>query len=762
MMYRWYQGWVFWAATSLSPQLAFAAPHIVQGRVVDEDSGEAIADVRVRVLGSGQVAHTDLQGRFSIGVERWPAVIVAQSEAIRTARAVVEEAQEQGPELVIRATYSEDHSIMVVAERVAPLTASTRTVNAREFRAVPRRTAEDALQLVPGFTLVQHGSEGKGHQFFLRGFDAIHGSDLELTVEGVPINEWSNIHAQGYLDVAFVIPETIQSVEVVKGPFTLSQGAFAMAGSANYELGIAPQERGLRLSYGFGSTLRHRGLLSYSPKDGDGKDFTAVELVRDRGFGENRGISRVSALGRWRMFRSDRWGVLSLLSSAYSAQFELPGTLRNEDYLEKKVGFYDSYDSAAAGRSQRALLSLQHRLFRRRHQFRTQLSGMVRRLEILQNYTGFLIDPVNGDRREQKQDSASINASAEYEYAVTSGLGVLASLSGRSDWIDQAQAHVDMLAKMMDQERSLKIAQSILSGSLGLRYRFKNRFWVSGGVRTDVVMIDIEDRLEEDPAFRQNDGLRATVSPRLSAEYKLSSPFRVFAAYGRGFRPPEARSFSSFVPKKKGITDDVINRGKPVNVSDDAVELGLRWMPNRYFAATTAAFGTLLRRETVFDHVSGVNLELSGTRRIGGEIEVHSHPIDSLTLSADLTYVDARFFESGKKIPLAPWLTGSAKAIFTHRSGFRAGLYFMAIAPRPLPHKARGGSLAVVDLSAGYSWRWLHLDLELENLLNNKVREGEYHYASHWERGAPPSEIPVLHYVAGAPLNARLSLSAVF
>lgn len=751
------------AAALVSPlQGAFAAPQVLSGRVVDEESGEAIAGVKVRVLGSSQIGESDEQGRFSVGVEGLPAVLVAQGEYIRTARKVVENEDQENSEFLIRVRYSEEHSIMVVAERVAPLTASTRTVSAREFRAVPRRTAEDALQLVPGFTLVQHGSEGKGHQFFLRGFDAIHGSDLELTVEGVPINEWSNIHAQGYLDVAFVIPETIQSVEVVKGPFTLDQGAFAMAGSANYELGIAPRERGLRLSYGFGSTLRHRGVMSYSPKEGDGKDFTAVELVSDRGFGENRGISRVSSLGRWRMLRSDRWGTLSLLGSAYSAQFELPGTLRNKDYLEKKVGFYDSYDTAAAGRSQRALLSLEHRLFRRRHQFRTQVSGKVRRLELLENYTGFLIDPINGDRREQKQNSASVNASSHYEYTVTPGLGVLAALSGRTEWIDQSQNHVDMFSKMVAQERSLKIAQSILSASLGLRYRLKQRFWISGGFRGDVVMIDINDRLEEDPAFAKNGGTRATLSPRLSAEYKLSSPLRVFAAYGRGFRPPEARSFSSFVPKKNGITDDVINRGKPVNVSDDAVELGLRWMPNRYFAATSAAFGTFLRRETVFDHVSGVNLELNGTRRIGGELEIHSHPIDSLTLSADLTYVDARFLDSGKKIPLAPWLTGSAKAVFAHRSGFRAGLYFMGIAPRPLPHKARGGALATVDLSAGYSWRWLHLDLEIENLLNNKVREGEYHYASHWDRAAPSSEIPVVHYVAGAPLNARLTLSAVF
>src|SRR5688572_15929469 len=66
--------------------------------------------------------------------------------------------------------------VVVRAPRWQPPTASSSRVTARDFGSVPRRTAEDALQLVPGFLLVQHGSEGKGHQFFSRGFDAVHGA----------------------------------------------------------------------------------------------------------------------------------------------------------------------------------------------------------------------------------------------------------------------------------------------------------------------------------------------------------------------------------------------------------------------------------------------------------------------------------------------------------------------------------------------------------------------------------------------------------
>src|SRR5690606_19656571 len=108
----------------------------------------------------------------------------------------------QGPRFIrLHLARAERYQATVVAPRLTVPTATSEVVTARELQAVPLRTAEDALRLVSGLTLVQHGSEGKGQQFFLRGFDAEHGAGLELRVEGMPLNEWSNVHALGYLDL---------------------------------------------------------------------------------------------------------------------------------------------------------------------------------------------------------------------------------------------------------------------------------------------------------------------------------------------------------------------------------------------------------------------------------------------------------------------------------------------------------------------------------------------------------------------------------
>lgn len=647
----------------------------------------------------------------------------------------------------------------VTAPRPHPRTASTSHVTAREMAAVPRRNAEDALRLVPGFTLVQHGSEGKGHQFFLRGFDAVHGADFELTVEGIPVNEWSNVHAQGYIDLGFIIPEAIKSVEVTKGPFTLGQGAFGMAGSADYRLGVPEGDRGTRTTYTIGTTNRHRGLATYSPAEGDGEDFIAVEAMHDDGFGQNRSIDRAALLGRVRLFDDAEHGTLSLLGSGYLAEFELPGTLRNEDVEASRMGFYDAYDRAGNGLSSRGLLALSHKWKKDAHELSSVVYGGYRRLELLENYTGFLIDPVNGDRRAQAQTTRNFGATINYAVTLTETLDLEAELGVRGDVLRQSQKHVDQAEVPLETERELSGVQVLTHGLFGLRFQPVDELLLATGARVDVASISVEDHVA---SASSSSGAFAALSPRATAEWRVTTPFRVFAAYGRGFRPPEARSLTTFEPTRTGLSEDLYAGGDARMTVADSFEVGLRWMQSRYLGTSMSGFATLIERETVFDHVSGVNLELNSTRRLGAELEIHSNPVDWLLLNADVTYVDARFVESQNPIPLAPWLVGGFRAIVTHENGFRAGLRFMALAPRPLPHGAQGAPMAMLDATAGYTWSWLRLDLEVENLLNQRIREGEYHYASHFRPAEEPSEIPVVHYVAGPPLNARLSLSAVF
>ena len=91
---------------------------------------------------------------------------------------------------------------------------------------------------MPGLIVTQHSGEGKANQYFLRGFNLDHGTDLAIKVDGMPVNMPTHGHGQGYADINFLIPELVGSVNVRKGPYFADQGDFASAGAVARTIGV--------------------------------------------------------------------------------------------------------------------------------------------------------------------------------------------------------------------------------------------------------------------------------------------------------------------------------------------------------------------------------------------------------------------------------------------------------------------------------------------------------------------------------------------
>lgn len=641
--------------------------------------------------------------------------------------------------------------------RAAPEAASTVLVTARDLVATPQRSAEDGLRLVPGVTLVQHGSEGKGYQFLLRGFDAAHGADFEVSVEGIPLNEWSNVHAQGYIDLGFVIPELVESIRVTKGPFTLVQGAFAVAGSAQYHLGVPEHERGLRAAYTIGTTNRHRGLISYSPPRGDGHDFIASETLHDDGFGNGRTVNKGTLLSQVTLFAGSS-GRLSLLTAASMSRFELPGALRYDDYNAGRIGFRNSYDLAGRGASLRGLGALAYQHSTELHQVRAVLFLTPRRLEILENFTGFLRDSLHGDRRAQRHEALNVGLDFSHMHRLTSVIDVEWGVGGRVDLLDQEQWHVGQSQERLERERAVTAIQALANARLGLGIRPLRHVRLHGGVRFEIAHVNATDHSS---TSTRDSGALPLALPRAILEWHAHETLRLVAAYGRGFRPPEARAFTGIEPAMAAVRDELAQRGEPAMTTVDSFELGARFRASHHFFAQATGFATFVARESVYDHVSGLNLELNGTRRLGLELALRWLPTPWLTFTTDATAVRARFTESGNPIPLAPTLSGGVRALAGGAKGPGGGVRLLAVAPRALPHGSVSSAFSQLDAVAGYDFGTHALELELENVLNQRSRD-DFHFASHWERDAAPSYIPTRHYFPAPPLNLRLTLSAVF
>src|SRR5581483_5718427 len=134
---------------------------------------------------------------------------------------------------------------------------SEQLIPGKDFELRPHGRPADVLRLVPGLIINQHQGGGKAEQYLLRGFDADHGTDLAIFVDGVPVNLRSHAHGQGYADLHFLIPETIRAVDALKGPYFPEYGDFDTAGAVRFLTRDFVEENTLEISGGSFNTQRY-------------------------------------------------------------------------------------------------------------------------------------------------------------------------------------------------------------------------------------------------------------------------------------------------------------------------------------------------------------------------------------------------------------------------------------------------------------------------------------------------------------------------
>ena len=241
----------------------------------------------------------------------------------------------------------------------------------------------------PGFLLTNEGGEGHAEQIFLRGFDAREGQDLEMRVNGDVVNQVGNLHGNGYADLHFVIPELVEALRVVEGPYDPRQGNFAVAGSAEYELGL--ERRGLYAHYELGSFGTHRALLLWGPPNEDTHTFGGVEIYQTDGFGQNRDARRATAMGQVEGKLGEQ-GIWRLTGGAYLTDYHSAGVVREDDYAAGRIGFYDTYDFGQGGDASRAFVLGDVETTHDQVTFHDQLSLTAQTMGLREDFTGFLLD----------------------------------------------------------------------------------------------------------------------------------------------------------------------------------------------------------------------------------------------------------------------------------------------------------------------------------------------------------------------------------
>ncbi|TMA93029.1 MAG: TonB-dependent receptor [Deltaproteobacteria bacterium] len=695
-------------------------------------------------------------------------------------------------------------------EEVIEVTAATRRhvptrgtsdfqIETAQLAEVPRGNASEFLKLAPGVLLTNEGGEGHAEQVFLRGFDAREGQDVEFSVDGVPINESGNFHGNGYSDTHFIIPELVQSLRVLEGPFDPRQGNYAVAGSAEFHLGLT--ERGLLAKVSDGSYGTRRALIAYGPPGSSTGTFAAAQLYQTDGYGQNRDGHSASAMAQYEARNGS--SLYRVTAQAYTASFHTAGVLREDDFAAGRVGFYDTYDFLQGEDAARYSIAAAVESRTDRIAFTNQVFAIYRPLRLREDFTGFLLDVQEPDQRAHAQRGDLIDLQVK---ETTLGARGSARLSG--EWLDLQQqielgyfARHDIASGFQQRieaaTRAPYLTEANLDSNLddiGLYADANLRFlpWLAlrGGFRADLFTYNVQNLCavrsvehpsptspEPDVSCKTQEGTlgahrepnqsastaSSTTMPRASVIVGPWAGVSLSASYGRGVR--------SIDPVY--ITQD---RATPF-ASVTATEAGMTFegtiLPDVRMAFGTAIFRTHVDQDLIFSQTAGRNTLAGGTTRVGSASAVRiSGPVFDVSVNG--TYVHATLDDTGLLIPYVPDLVLRGDgAVFTDlpwkilnlegrpaRITLATGITF--VGRRPLPFGTRSDRIFTIDTNVEIGWPILRVGLSVTNLLDSQYRLGEYNFASDFHSQSQPTLVPVRHFAAGAPRALLFTITTNF
>lgn len=662
--------------------------------------------------------------------------------------------------------------VRVAGTRPPPRSASEITRERAVLQAAPHRTANDLLLTVPGMTLLNHGGEGDASQIFFRGFDAVHGQDLEIWAGGAPVNDVSNLHAQGYADLHFLPPEVVKSIRSQPGTYDPRQGDFAVAGSLALELGY--DQPGVTAKATAGSFDTRRYFMAYRPKGESDQTFAAFEIYATDGFGKARAARRTSGIAQTEFHLGER-ATLRVMGSTYATNYGSAGVLRRADIDSGRVDRFGTYDSKQGGDASRTQLVLDLHDAAGKSRWSIAPYFVLHSIRLRQNFTGYYEQPLpgtggtanaaaatSGNSEQQINDATTVGLRSWYRLPtplLSAGDFVEAGVSLRHDRIDQSQRRLSVATSEVTlDEVGAKVQGTDVGGYVDAAFTAWKRITLRGGLRLDGLSYATEDTggLLGQGQRRSTQG--AHIGKKGTLEVATVRGLTAVASYGEGFRSPQARTLAD-------------NQTAPFTTVI-SYEAGLRYREGP-FRASAAAFRTALSDDLAFDQATTRFQRTPPTVRTGVTAEFTAEPTSWFVSSASLTYTRAAFrttegeYLQGTLLPYVPQITGRMDLALTPKLGRvlrrelkgRLGSGVTYFARRPLPFGELGHDAFVVDATASLRLQEVQLGIDVYNLLNAQWIEGEFVYASNFTRGAAPSLVPQRHVTVGPPAAIMATLS---
>ena len=606
--------------------------------------------------------------------------------------------------------------------------ANVGTVTQEQIAARTVYRPGELLETTPGLIVSQHSGEGKANQYYLRGFNLDHGTDLRSTVDGMLVNERSHSHGQGWTDLNFLIPELATGLEYKKGPYYASEGDFASAGAVSVKYADM-LDRGIA-SIGVGQNGFKRVLVADSPGVEGGHLLYALELEHNDGpFVHPDDYRKIN--GVLRFSGGDRVDGFNITAMGYKAQWnstdQIPQRAIDSGFISNR---FNAIDPTDGGESHRYSFSgAWHRVT---DMSLAKVTAYVidYRLNLFSDFTYFLDNPVNGDQFNQpdRRVTTAINAS----YTQRLAPGGLESDDTVGLQIQNDNIHNGLYSTEARQRLSTTRQDHIVETSVDV-YLENTTHWLPtfrtvAGIREDFYRFDVASNIDVNSGKTSEQ----RTSPKLNLIFGPWAKTEYYVNAGAGFHSNDARGTTITVDPKTGAPAD---RVTPL-VRSPGAEVGARTAIIPDLQSSLTFYVLDFDSELIFQGDAGTTSAGRPSRRTGGEFANYYELNDWLTVDADLAYARARFrnFDAvGERIPGAVEGVASLALAIDHVGPYYGEIGYRYFGPRPLieDNSVRSKSTATINAHVGYKVNSTNrVEVEGFNLTNRQASAIDYYYTS--------------------------------
>jgi hypothetical protein len=638
------------------------------------------------------------------------------------------------------------------------LVQETNTLSQVDIRLRPINTSQDILRMVPGLFIAQHAGGGKAEQIFLRGFDIDHGTDINLEVDGLPVNMVSHAHGQGYSDLHFLIPEIVGTVDFNKGPYYAAKGNMTTAGYAAFHTRDALDQDMIKIEGGrFGTFRNVNAITLFDKQDGDRRSnaYIASEYFRTDGFFDaNQNFNRLNLTGRYTTYLNGNQ-VVTVGLSTFNSRWDASGQIPERAVTGGDITRFGSLDPTEGGETSRSNAWIKHlKTLDNGAVIENQLYYSRYDFNLISNFTFFLSDPINGDQITQHEARNIYGYRGIYTLDHTLGGLPLQSEVGvgfRYDDVNDIHLYHTRSRKVFlnDMARG-DIDETNLYAYLQETLHLTHKLSIKAAVRFDHLTFHYTDALTTE--YDRQSVSKATLSPKFNISYNATRKLNLFVKSGIGFHSNDTRVV-------------VAQNGEDILPKAYGVDVGATVKVNDKLLLTAAAWTLHLDQEFVYVGDEGVVEPGGKTQRQGLDLSLRYQIMPWLYLDGDVNLTDPKAKDAPEGedyIPLAPTFTSIGGLSFRWKNGVNGSLRYRYLGDRAANEdnsvKAKGYFLA--DAVLKYTRQKFEVSFVAENLFNEAWKEAQFDTESRLQNEIDP--VSEIHFTPGTPFFFKTGMSFFF